>query len=143
MNELSPIIEQSYISWLYLTGNKLQLTYNNNYYIDKYNKGCLMTSSRLATLIFIFCSSAYSNATLAQSADDWESGKQIFDNICQHCHTQKVGPVLTGRNLPAVFYTTIARNGLNAMPAFRPTELSDADLEKVGQYLSQSSGENP
>tara|TARA_R110000772_G_scaffold38354_20_gene90561 strand:+ start:455 stop:697 length:243 start_codon:yes stop_codon:yes gene_type:complete len=79
---------------------------------------------------------------LAQAADEWESGKQIFDKVCQYCHTQNVGPVLTGRNLPPVFFTVIARSGLRAMPAFRPSELSDSDLEKIGIYLSESSEEN-
>jgi len=82
-----------------------------------------------------------SSAAWSQSANDWESGEQIFGKICQYCHTQGVGPVLTDRNLPPVYFTTIARNGLNAMPAFRPTELSAADLEKVAAYLSQSASE--
>mgnify|MGYP003694997981 CR=1 FL=1 len=77
----------------------------------------------------------------SQSANDWESGEHIFDKICQYCHTQGVGPVLTGRNLPPIYFTTIARSGLNAMPAFRPTELSPDDLEKVANYLSQSTSE--
>jgi mono/diheme cytochrome c family protein len=83
-----------------------------------------------------------STQALAQAADEWESGEQIYEKICQHCHTQNVGPVLTGRNLPAIYFATIARNGLNAMPAFRPSELSAEDLEKVATYLSQLSAED-
>ncbi len=89
----------------------------------------------------VICMAFMSSFAWAQSANDWESGEQIFDKICQYCHTQGVGPVLTGRNLPPVYFTTIARNGLNAMPAFRPTELSPEDLEKVANFLSQSAGE--
>jgi mono/diheme cytochrome c family protein len=85
--------------------------------------------------------SLMSSLAWSQSANDWESGEQIFNKICQHCHTQGVGPVLTGRNLPPVYFTTIARNGLNAMPAFRPTELSSDDLEMVANFLSQSASE--
>lgn len=87
------------------------------------------------------CLSIMSSFAWAQSANDWESGEQIFGKICQYCHTQGVGPVLTGRNLPPVYFTTIARSGLRAMPAFRPTELSTDDLEKVANFLSQSAGE--
>lgn len=89
------------------------------------------------------CLLLMSSLVWSQSANDWESGEQIYSKICQYCHTQGVGPVLTGRNLPPVYFRTIARNGLNAMPAFRPTELSSDDLEKVANFLSQStSGEN-
>jgi len=90
---------------------------------------CFLTASTVSTV------------TWSQSANDWQSGEEIFGKICQYCHTQGVGPVLTGRNLPPVYFTTIARNGLNAMPAFRPTELSAEDLEKVADFLSQSTGE--
>ncbi len=82
-----------------------------------------------------------SQSAWSQSANDWESGEQIFGKICQYCHTQGVGPILTGRNLPPVYFSTIARNGMNAMPAFRPTELSSADLEKVANFLSESASE--
>lgn len=77
----------------------------------------------------------------SQSANDWESGEQIFDKVCQYCHTHDVGPVLTGRSLPPEYFATIARNGLRAMPAFKPTELSSEDLAKVANYLSESPSE--
>jgi mono/diheme cytochrome c family protein len=83
-----------------------------------------------------------SSSSWTQSANDWQSGEEIFGKICQYCHTQGVGPVLTGRNLPPVYFSTIARNGLNAMPAFRVTELSAEDLQKVSEFLSQSPSEN-
>jgi mono/diheme cytochrome c family protein len=102
-------------------------------------RAVLMNPSKLAGAIcLLFCNSV----AMAQSADDWESGEQIFDKICQYCHTQGVGPVLTGRNLPPVYFTTITRNGLNAMPAFRPTELSTDDLQKVAIYLSNTRNED-
>ena len=87
------------------------------------------------------CMLFLSQSAWSQSANDWESGEQIFGKICQYCHTQGVGPILTGRNLPPVYFSTIARNGMNAMPAFRPTELSSAYLEKVANFLSESASE--
>lgn len=94
----------------------------------------------IGLLLCLFYATTVSRVTWSQSANDWQSGEEIFGKICHYCHTQGVGPVLTGRNLPPVYFTTIARNGLNAMPAFRPTELSAEDLEKVAEFLSQSTG---
>ena len=74
----------------------------------------------------------------AQSADDWQSGEQIYDLVCQYCHQNEVGPVLTGRQLPEPYIEVITRNGFRAMPAFRQTELSDEDLAKVAAYVSAS-----
>ena len=95
----------------------------------------------LKIISLAICMVFMSSAALSQSANDWESGEQIYDKICQYCHTEGVGPVLTGRSLPPVYLLTIARNGLNAMPAFRPTELSSDDLQKVANFLSQSMSE--
>jgi mono/diheme cytochrome c family protein len=74
----------------------------------------------------------------AQSANDWQSGEQIFDIVCQYCHQNEVGPVITGRQLPEPYIEVITRNGFRAMPAFRQTELSDDDLAKVAAYVSAS-----
>ena len=81
-------------------------------------------------------------AAWSQSANEWETGEQIFDKVCQYCHTHDVGPILTGRDLSPAYSIAIARNGLNGMPAFRPTELSAEDLEKVATYLSESPSED-
>ena len=40
-------------------------------------------------------------------------------------------------DLTAPFVAAIVRQGLNSMPFFRPTELSDDDLAAVGAYLSR------
>lgn len=65
-------------------------------------------------------------------------GQRFFDKTCAKCHTAGVGPELRGRNLPPEYFVAIARNGLNAMPAFRITDIDDATLLDVGKYLSQS-----
>jgi mono/diheme cytochrome c family protein len=86
----------------------------------------------------IFCFAVYgltASTASAQSADEWQSGQQIYENVCQYCHTNDVGPVLTGRDFPALYFKLIARNGQNGMPAFKPTELSDKDLDKIAEYL--------
>lgn len=40
-------------------------------------------------------------------------------------------------DLTPVFVRAIVRNGLPAMPFFRPTELSDDDIDALGAYLSR------
>src|SRR5262249_61452832 len=40
-------------------------------------------------------------------------------------------------DLTTDFVKAIVRNGLNSMPFFRPTELSDDDLTALGAYLTR------
>jgi len=40
-------------------------------------------------------------------------------------------------DLTADFVKAIVRNGLNSMPFFRPTELSDDDVSALGAYLTR------
>ena len=41
-------------------------------------------------------------------------------------------------DLTPEFITAIVRNGINSMPYFRPTEVSDADLDALGNYLARN-----
>ncbi len=66
-------------------------------------------------------------------------GKRFFEKVCAKCHEAGIGPVLTGRGLDPLFYTTIVRHGNRAMPAFRMTDIDDATLQDLGVYLSKSS----
>ncbi len=65
-------------------------------------------------------------------------GKRFFEKVCAKCHEAGIGPVLTGRGLDPLFYTTIVRHGNRAMPAFRMTDIDDATLQDLGVYLSKS-----
>jgi mono/diheme cytochrome c family protein len=40
--------------------------------------------------------------------------------------------------LPADAIKIIVRHGQNGMPAFRPTEITNSELEKLGQWISAS-----
>ena len=64
--------------------------------------------------------------------------EQIYLETCSYCHDHGIAPVITGRQLPAVRLTTVIRNGLNAMPAFRPTDISDSELESVTTWISNT-----
>ncbi len=67
-----------------------------------------------------------------------DAGKRFYEKVCARCHEAGIGPVLLGRNLPPALFTTIARSGLNAMPAFRVSDIDDQTLQAVAEYLSAS-----
>jgi len=87
---------------------------------------------------------------IAQTED---AGKAVFDKHCVHCHgadDEAVGTVqlrrtrgeqfalLTERDdLAAPYVEYIVRNGLKAMPAFVPSELTEAKLDALTAYLTR------
>ena len=81
-----------------------------------------------------------------------DSGQQVYEKLCVHCHAQGPGnagtqslqrrgigdAVLVDRkDLSAVYIKTIVRSGIKQMPSFRLTEISDDELDKLADYLSQ------
>jgi len=93
-----------------------------------------------------------------------QRGREVFQQRCIACHAaipkDGIGPpympqmagtqALQARykgvkpaelelrtDLTADFVKAIVRGGLNSMPFFRPTELSDDDLSAVGAYLTR------
>ena len=91
-------------------------------------------------------------------------GQQVFRTRCLICHGEIPADVVPGglppmpgtRALqaryqgakPAVleqrsdltpeFVRAIVRNGINSMPFFRPTEVTNAELDALGAYLSRT-----
>lgn len=92
-------------------------------------------------------------AVEAPAAAPMASGQEIYDLYCVHCHAaggghpgtamlgELHGPekaVIKGRaDLTPDYIKAIVRNGLVEMPPFRPTEISDAELESVAEYVKQ------
>jgi len=66
------------------------------------------------------------------------SPEQVYATTCGYCHGHNVGPVLRGRGLTAPAIVSIARHGRGAMPAFRPTEISNAELEALARWIQAS-----
>jgi mono/diheme cytochrome c family protein len=80
------------------------------------------------------------------------SGKLLFDRWCAECHapghghpgTQqlertrgaKLASLESRKDLNAVLIRYVVRNGQNAMPAYRPSEIDDAGIEQLAKYLS-------
>ena len=99
----------------------------------------------------------------AGSAQDAERGKAKFEHTCAPCHGD--GPGDDGRamlpgtdalrikyqgSLPALIekrtdlnldaIRTFVRRGTWSMPPFRPTEVTERDIQDIAAYLRQSSG---
>lgn len=82
-------------------------------------------------------------------------GKQVFDKWCAACHAQgarmpgtaslaaKYGGSMPAAleerdNLNPTMVRYFVRNGILTMPSFRKTEISDAELDALGAYLSRT-----
>ncbi len=84
----------------------------------------------LPTVLVSFAASADSDST-------WKDGSHVYAKVCGHCHETSgdIGPVLSGRNLPPEYITSIVRNGFRAMPAFPASFVDDKALQQVGEYI--------
>lgn len=106
---------------------------------------------------------AVSLSAAAQSEDPQIAhGRQVFERQCAPCHGRGPGddgsPMLPGTaalaekyrgsrppaledraDLAAPVITLFVRRGSGAMPFFRASELSDADIAAIAAYLKESS----
>lgn len=69
------------------------------------------------------------------------SPEQVYSAVCGYCHGQNVGPVIRGRAIPAATVETWVRHGMNAMPAFRPTEITPAELKALAVWVEKSTAD--
>lgn len=98
-------------------------------------KNTLKQSAGLAALLVMLAGHA-PGALAQQPAPQISKGQQFYQKVCAKCHETGIGPVITGRGLPEATYVLMARNGLNAMPAFRLSDIDDATLQELAKYLS-------
>jgi mono/diheme cytochrome c family protein len=84
------------------------------------------------------CLSGLSLTTLAAQPQEISPGQRYYEKICSKCHEAGIGPVLKGRGLAPETVVAFARIGVNAMPAFRVTDIDDATLYDLGVFLSKS-----
>ncbi len=66
------------------------------------------------------------------------AGMQVYARTCAYCHDHGVGPAIKGRELDPAAVRFMVRHGAFAMPAFRQTEISEAELDAVGKMLATS-----
>lgn len=95
----------------------------------------LKKSAGLAALALALAGHA-PGALAQQPGPQISKGQQFYQKVCAKCHEAGIGPVITGRGLPEATYVYMARNGLNAMPAFRISDIDDATLQELAKYLS-------
>lgn len=63
------------------------------------------------------------------------SPEQVYGQVCAHCHEARIGPVLKGRALPAEVVKHFVRYGNGAMPAWRPTDVSNEELMRLAEWI--------
>lgn len=66
----------------------------------------------------------------------------VYAKVCGYCHGRNIGPILLGRKLPVDMITLVVREGRNGMPAFRPTEVSNAELAALAKWISTAPPRN-
>lgn len=85
--------------------------------------------------------------------DNKARGKMVFEHYCAPCHAPGLehpgtmnlslrinpeeGPLEQRTSLQPEYIKYIVRHGLRLMPPFRPTEVSDADLDNISAYLAK------
>jgi mono/diheme cytochrome c family protein len=62
----------------------------------------------------------------------------MYEHTCGYCHGAGVAVELRGRDYPAEYIATVVRNGLGAMPAFRPSDFSDSDIAVLAELITSS-----
>jgi mono/diheme cytochrome c family protein len=80
-----------------------------------------------------------------------EQGQKLYRSTCIYCHGEKVwgtfalerrlgadrGLLEKRTDLVAALVKSVVRNGLGSMPAYRRTELTDADVDAIADYLTR------
>jgi (+)-pinoresinol hydroxylase len=106
-----------------------------------------------AALMVQLAAAAQLSATARPSASAaTHTGKPLYERWCAECHAPGPGhpgtqqldrtrgaklAVLTERrDLSVEYLRYVVRNGQNAMPAYRQTEISDTELQQISQYLT-------
>jgi (+)-pinoresinol hydroxylase len=79
-------------------------------------------------------------------------GRKLYLSTCFYCHSERVWGTLAlerrrgtsdallekRTDLVPDFVKSVVRNGLGSMPAYRRTELTDADVDAIVAYLTRT-----
>jgi mono/diheme cytochrome c family protein len=94
------------------------------------------------------------SASASPAAPAHGSGEAIFQEYCAACHgrgpghpgtdalARVFGPgkgALQDNKLSPELVKTVVRNGMGPMPPLRPSEISDAELDELANYLAAGS----
>jgi (+)-pinoresinol hydroxylase len=114
------------------------------------------------TLLVGILAAIAANAAFSQETDSVARGKTVFERYCAACHGDGGGdeseaaaalpgtlalrlkyqgttPALLEQrtDLSAQSIRAFIRNGVASMPPFRPTEVTDEDIEAIAEFLAQ------
>ena len=94
-------------------------------------------------------------SSTAAGTEDPSQGRDVYGHYCAGCHdggqghpgTMQIAArsgaersvLLSRRDLSPEFVINIVRNGLQMMPPFRPTEITDRELAALAQYVASAS----
>ena len=96
-----------------------------------------------AVILAVIGAAAVGGAAMAQAAGQWKSSAQTFDVTCAYCHQSGVAPPLLGAHPDAKLVAFAVRHGPGGMPAFTPTQISDAELKALAEWLSRQDAPKP
>lgn len=94
----------------------------------------------LGALLALGAAFGLASAASAQASYEIEPREPqfIYDRTCGYCHGHNVGPIILGRQLPAAVVASIVRSGNGAMPAFKPTEITNLELQALAEWIEAS-----
>jgi mono/diheme cytochrome c family protein len=78
----------------------------------------------------------FSHVAYAQSAGEWRNSRQLWSETCRYCHNDRLAPELRGQGLAPRAIATAVRKGINGMPSFAPSVVSDAELAQLAEWLA-------
>lgn len=99
------------------------------------------------------------NPSAPQAEAGLSAGAEVYRKWCSDCHSAPTGPGSMALQrkyqgaLPAIleqrsgmnreYVALVVRRGISFMPSFRKTEISDAELALMAEYLVSAAGSQP
>lgn len=115
-----------------------------------------IASSLIAAFALTLASAALGAAPAAETPDAAQRGEQIFNSRCIFCHGEGLGhpawqmlalkkgkdkaEILGRPDLTQAYIEHVVRNGYIEMPPFRPSEISNSDLDALANYVIHPNG---
>ena len=98
----------------------------------------IATGMALGTCVALAAAGLASGDARAQATYEVQprAPEYLYQRTCGYCHGHNVAPIIRGRNLPPAVIAALVRSGQGAMPAFKPTEITNTELQALAQWLS-------
>ena len=88
-------------------------------------------------LVLAIVLAALASQACAQAAGQWKDSRQLWGATCGYCHDAGLAPRLLGLNLPPAAIRSAVRSGPGGMPQFTPSQISDAELRALADWLNR------